>query len=339
MAQCVTETEVLESQRLTPQENTNMSHTPRYTSILALFASLFVLAAACSKDDAGGSKAAGSAMGYLPKDASLVVGVNVAKARKSRLYKEYKPMLDKLLQDDDYKKIQDTCGIDAVNKLEQAVIAMGKDPKDENGMWVVVTGLTKSKIGDCVDKLKANGDKVDKKDEGDLVAYTVDGKTMYVWWPTDNTLVTGPAAEDKPDELKKLATGGDKLKDNKELMAMVEKTDTGAMLWMAGGLPPNMPAMATSGLPGGPPESLYVSFNLPGDLKAKIGLVYKDEDTAKTAEAGLNDSLKQAKDNPMAAGYVTGVKIDRSGKDVKASIELSEEDVKTLTSMAKMMMN
>jgi hypothetical protein len=311
-----------------------MSNSAR--KIIPLLVSAALLAAvACKKD--GGAAAAGNAMGYLPKDASAVLGLNFSAIRESKIYKQFEPQIEKLMSEGEaLKKVKDTCKLDIASSAKSVLIALGKDPSDEKQMYMALIGLNKATVNKCVDDLKAKGEKLDRKDDGALTAYTVDDKQMWVWWAADDTVVSSPSAEDSPDALKALAGGGAKLKDKAEVMDMVGKTDTGAMLWMAGALP-DMPNMGMiEGQLGGKPQKVWFSANVPEDLSAKAGLIFADDATAEKVKKNLDTQLAAAKQQPMVGAFLGGVKVDHSGKEVRIDVTLSADDVKTLTSMAKM---
>jgi hypothetical protein len=311
-----------------------MSQSSRKILISALLCAALACVVACKKG--GGSAAAGDAMGYLPKDASAIIGINFDAIRSAALYKEFEPQLKKAMeQGEELKKIKDTCGLDVTSKVKSALVALGKDPNDEKQMYFAIVGLNKAEVNKCVDDLKAKGEKVDRKEDGDLASYTVDDKTTWAWWANADTLVSSPAAEGSPDAMKALATGP-KLKDNAGVMEMIGKTDTGAMFWVAGEVP-NMPDMDNVAAQlGAKPEKFSVSIHVPSNLAAKAMFVFGDEASAKKVHDTLKTQLDAAKQQPMVGAYLGGVKLETAGKEVTAGVDLKEEDVKTLSSMLKM---
>ncbi len=304
--------------------------------IIPVLVSIALAAVACSKGG-GGAKAAGDAMGYLPKDSSLVIGINFEAIRGSKLFKEFQPKLDEAMaKEEGFKKLKDTCKLDVTSEVKSMLIALGKDPNDQTGAFVVVAGLNKSAANKCVDDLKAKGEKVERKDDGALTSYTVDGEPLWVWWAGDDMLVTSPGAKDSPDKLKALAGGGAKLKDNAEVMGMVGKASTSSMLWAAGAIP-DMPEMGMiESQLGGKPSAMYFSIDVPEGLDAKGGFQFADDATAGKVKQNVDTQLAAAKGQPMVGAYLNGVKVEQSGKDVKIAATLSADDVKTLVSLAKM---
>lgn len=292
-------------------------------------------ATACGKG--GGSAAAGETTGYFPKDTSAVIGLNFDAIRSSKIYKEFEPQIKAAMEKDEkFTKIKTVCGVDFTTEVKSAMIGLGKDPQDDKGTYIAISGVGKDKVNKCITDMKAKGEKVDFKEEAPLTSYTVDGETIWVWWASADTVVTSPSADKDSAPLKALAAGGPKMSDNAALMANVKRTDSGAMLWMAGAIPADQNTDMAFAQLGGKPNNLSMSVNVPSGLDAKVVLEFADEATAKKANDQVKVTLEQAKGQPMVGAYLTGVKHEQAGKDVTVTVELSESDVNQLMSMVKM---
>ena len=290
-------------------------------------ASLSLLGVACKKD--GGGKGAGSATSYLPKSASAVFGVNFEKIRTSALYEQFKDKLEKQSAKE-MAEFKEVCGIDMMTSFKSFTVAMGADPQNEKEMFVAVNLDTpRAKFAECAKKMTEKGTKVEIADDGAFATYTVKGDPMPVWWASDSTVVMSPAKS--LDALKALSTG-EKLKDNAELVAMMGKTDTGAMIWAAG----NVPKGPMAGAMGSTPTSGHFALNAPSGIDAKVGIEFADEAGAKTAHETMKQQLEGAKGQPMVGDLLKGVTLEASGKTVNATVKLSKEDVDKMISMAKM---
>jgi hypothetical protein len=306
-------------------------------NLIPILVATTCLAFAACKKGGGGAQAASDSMSNLPKDATMVVGINFDKIRSSDLYKEFQGDIQKQIGKE-LGELKEKCGIDILADLKSMTMSIGKNPNDEKDTFFAVTGsFTKDKVHKCMEDLKAKGEKVEFKDEGKLTAYTIEGETAYVMWAGDNTVITSPGAK-SADVMKKITDGGGSVKDNADVMAMVGKADTGAMVWMAGGIPNDPNMEASFGMMGGKPKGLYLSIDLPGSLDANIGMAFADEATATKAEEALGKQIEEVKGQPMVGAYLKDLKMERAGTDVKLGIKLSKEDVTTIVTMAKSMM-
>lgn len=303
----------------------------RHTSTIALAVAVLALAVfpACKKDG-GASGAAGDAMGYLPKDSSMVVTANLDKARSSGLFKKYEDKLASQVPEE-MAEFKAACKMDPMEDLNTAVIGVGANPDDEKQIVFVVKGnFDRAKVENCLGEMaKKDGKELVKTEDGKVVHYAngEGGDSFYAYWPDDSTLVGSPSGE----RLKAVIDGAS-VKDNKEVMAMVGKVDSGATVWVAGNVPAE--AAGAMGPMGTPPKGVYVSLTATSGLDFTAGLAYEkkeDADKLKAMSAMLPAMADQA--GPLA-DVVKGIKIEQDGNDVIVKASLTAEQLDSVSQMA-----
>ncbi|MEM9490986.1 MAG: hypothetical protein AAGC55_17690, partial [Myxococcota bacterium] len=196
--------------------------------------------AACDKGSGGGSAAVADMMAYIPADAKMVGGMALDKARSSELYKKFEPKMMEQMPEE-FNEFKKTCGMDPVKELNSVVFGM-QNPQDEDSVVIAVSGtFNQDKVNKCMtEQVKKDGKEAKITKDGKFTTYVSDGKdTINLYWPNDNTVVIAPGAMEDLAKLKALV-GGKSIKENKEIMAMVGKTDTGSAMWMAGMVPADM---------------------------------------------------------------------------------------------------
>ncbi|HWU88005.1 MAG TPA: hypothetical protein VN253_12050 [Kofleriaceae bacterium] len=199
-----------------------------------------VVLGACKKDEPGKSGgdngAAGGAngdLGLIPVDSDLVLGLNLAQARDSALYRDFvMPSLTKngklqaLIE-----KLKTKCGFDPMTAVSSMTLGLKSDGEGV----AVVHGLEKAKALPCVDQVKdelAQG-KVEVTKDGDVVLAKGDrpGDTAAVTFVDDKTalFVFGPKAN-KAGALE-VAQGKSALSSSKEFTSMYGQLRTGDTVW------------------------------------------------------------------------------------------------------------
>lgn len=288
---------------------------------LALSALAFAPTSACKKDKSGGNGVSGGSadmLGSMPKDSAAVIGISWSKARDSALFKKYEEKLMTGDAADEAAEMKEKCGIDMMADLKTIILAPGKSMQDdEKDVTVAVKGnFDKAKVEACITKM------------GGTVAdgvYTKDGKPINVYWPSADTIVLSPKYS--VEQLKAFASAS--VKDNAELMALIGKVDSGATIWAAGMVPPELGAM-TGGMAKAP-TGAYLTLNINSGINATLGGVFESEDDAKGAAGALNMVLPMAKQ--QAAGMLDDISSEQSGKSIILKAKISGEQINKLVSM------
>jgi DNA-binding protein len=226
------------------------------------------------------------------------------------------------LEQNDTKKFKDKCGIDPITDLEQIVLSY----KDMTNFVVALkVKFDQAKAESCI---KEMGGELSKA--GDLLQAVIDGDTKYIKWSKGVALVGT-----SPESLAKAGEGGG-LAGNKEIMAFISKADTKAAIWGAGRLPAEITRSMDFGQLGGgaPPEGFYFSVDTGKELTFTAAAIFPDAEDVKKIKALLDLGLMMAGSDEQIGPVLKKLKIDTSGKELKISLSLTEDEIKKLGAMA-----
>lgn len=299
--------------------------------VLVAAALCAVAAFGCSKDKgggAGGSASAKGALGMLPKDADVVMGVDFASLRSSALYKEYAPMLMSAMGDK-LAKFKDACGFDPIEQLGTLTAGV-KGAKGDQDATIVVTGFAKDKVVDCLKKAAEKEGKGDQlKIDGDYVEIAAPKGTVGLLFTDAGILVhktaTGFATKDALVAQAKQAVDQSPA-GSKTFMDVFGKVDTKAALWfVANG---NAPQMQDSPIK---MKVAYGSIKISDGLSADVSATMNSDADAKQ----VADMAKAQMDQVKSAGMIQDASAEASGSDVHIKASMTKDQLEMIASMAK----
>lgn len=311
------------------------------TAAAALAVALPLALIGCSKDSidkhsVGGDVKAGLAT--LPKDATMVFGVDLAKARKSELWKKYAtPALAEAAGD--LAELKAACGLDPVEHVDRAMFSVGADPDDQKSVVALIKGsFKKDQVLTCLNEMaKKEGEgPIEASQDGKVTVYTdkAKGESLYALWTDDSTVALVPGALDDAAATKAMAEGGG-ADGNKDLAAMLELVDTGATLWGAGALPPQ--ARDQLKQMGYVPDGFFLAIDVGSDVKLDFGLRYEDDKAAESSFKFFEMGLEQMKQNPplpMLKDLLQTVSVQHTGRMVKVSAKMTTAQIEQIAGMA-----
>ncbi len=308
----------------------------------------FVAAVACDKGKSGGGAGGGGATGAagasaiapakggldralsaMPKDTEFVVGVDVAKLRKSALFKKYEGKLMEQIGGD-LAKFKATCGFDPMEKLT-GVLVGGSGANMANGTFFV-RGFERAAAMDCLKKHEAS-----EKAAGKAAALTVDGdyveftdgggadNVMRMMWLDDQTALMIKQGEMTAGKDALAAAAGAKagegLTSSKAFTDLLAKTSTSAPLWFV--------MKGDSAMAGDSPipfKAVYGSVDVSSGIAAAVRLWMSSADEAKSAAADLNKQAEMAK-------AFADISIKADGEDLALSVKMSQSQLEQITKM------
>jgi hypothetical protein len=303
------------------------------------------LAGACS-EGVGAKEAKATkekALKVIPSDSKVVVGINLASARKSKWWKKIEEQIAKDDgEDNKLAKIEKACGLKPLEIVNSVVIGLDKlggrkydDEGNENKekvLMVVSGNFDKAQIKACFEKApEALGKKGKVTEEGEilkleiegeddpLVTYWLDAKTVMITSETDNA------------KIKEMASGKG---PSKTVGEMIGKVNAGSTFWLA------MDAADLGGgmgrMPIAPPAAVWMNGNVGGGADLEVGLRYGSSSEAKKAYEQGEAMWKMAKNEPEVKAFLDGVdvKLRQSGNDVIATVKVSEKAADNLFKQA-----
>lgn len=308
-------------------------------------AALMLTAPACQKGAGGGGKvegAAADALPSLPKETSLVFGINLGKFRDSKLF----GMLQGAIPAEGKTQLQqfkDTCNIDFMSDIDSVIVAGGGN-MDKDRMLVLVKGKwNEDKVGKCA---AAMGPKMGKNitvaKDGAVTTYTEEGQhPVHIAWSGDTAMLTPASMQGDKTYLADLLKQKSTVKDNPGFMEVFGKADTGATLFLAV-LAPESGQMADglNKMSGGTEKvkAAWFSLHLGKDLDANGGMRLSSDAEAKAVADRFTKELEGAKKDPNMGQYLKSLAVTTAGSEVGIKIALSEKEVDQLLEMAKQML-
>lgn len=260
---------------------------------LGVIAGLGVLWLDSARADVGPLPAEGL---VLPAETRFVMGVDVKRFAASPMFARYadrEAMRPKAMRD-----LEEKTGLDLARDIDQIVVAGSREGGPQSKPLVLVLGrFDVEKIGATLEKeARANA----RTHEGvKLFSFADKSGTSAVGFLDEHTLVFGPT-----DRVEVVAgshvRGESPLRDNAEMVALVESVKPGSTFWMVGdkdalsALPSAIPAPGMGGSGGSAAMNLppLQSLTLTGDLDPQISLALTGVAADETAATKLADVVR-----------------------------------------------
>lgn len=312
-----------------------MSSIRKLQCLVAALSLSLLAAAGCDKNkdkEAGKEGAEGAAKSgdpaaaagrftYLPADSNLVLGVNVAQIRGSKLFKDMAEPIIKAQAGEDYEKIKTACGFDPLDQVKS--LTVGGNTSINDKVAISIKGINADQLKKCGEAVAASqGEKLEISQEGALTKIVSSGQTSWVGWADDTTMVT---SGDNKALLEQLM--GSKETLGKDLMEMVSKVNTDSALWLA--VRDN--GDANSPLANAPVKvkAAYGSINLSEGLAIDAALRQSSPEEAQKTVADFTAQLEQFKQSPYGK-YVSKLEIKASESDVLVKLALNDAELQEL---------
>jgi len=298
----------------------------------ALLAALLV--AIPLRAHAGDKAAWTAAKAALPKDTTVLIGLDLTQLTKSSLFTMAFPMI--LAQQGEAKEgldlIKKHCNLDPL-KVVSSVVAGTDDDQKHGALFVSLNGVDQPKIVSCMEaiaKAKGNADaKVVVTTDGKINELALGDKKIYLSWIGTNVLVMPLDFGNKADLTAWTAKGLAKSKVAKGM----GKVATANALWVVSAVPKDLDAntkMKTAyGSVAMANASISVDLNvqLPTAAAAKAAAEKSQKDLATVAQnPGLDPKLQK---------IVSAVSVTAVGDELHAKGSVPESEVFSLVMALK----
>ena len=291
------------------------------------------LVAACKKDETAGDKGAGVATGsaafsedlaLLPRDSEVVLGINVAQATQSGLWKQY--VEPRLTSGDATRKIGEfkaKCGVDPMTVVKSLSLGVKNVSGGVPEGVVVVHGMTKAKAMACLDSMKdeAAKDGTELSHDGDVVLIKNSrGTQAALTYVNDSTALVVFGEQANAASVKAAQTSDQTLKASQPFLDMYKKINTGDSLWMllSGKMLERGAAFGVKA------TALFGSFNVTDGLGVDMRVRFA---TPEEATSFMNLSKSQGQ---QAGKMFDKFDVTTDASDVKFSLALSSQKLKDL---------
>lgn len=299
-------------------------HSKFFAALLA--GALLAIGACKDKGQGQGGDDSPSAKGqfaYLPKDSNVVVGVYPQQIATSGMFKEL--LEPQLAKSSEFQQLKEKCGFDPLATVSGVVV--GGNAETQDGMVLVVKGVTKEQFVKCVPALASEGDTPPKlTEEGNLVHVEASGDSTWFGWADDKTAITRSDVKDKAgiEALLKTTDGLDK---NEAMMKLIGQVDSKAAVWFA--VLNTKPDQPIAGVPV-QAKAIYGSMNFTQGLAFKLTLQQGSPEEAQTTVTGMSGQLEAVK---QMMPYLANLTMKAEGSDVHVSLSMTNEEVKQLAPM------
>ncbi len=281
----------------------------------------------------GASAAAGK---LIPEQATILVGVDVGRLMKTKLYVDNKAEFEKQSEYKEMAEAAKGCNLDPETAI--SAVTFGTDGKGNFVAVVTGEGIGNEANLTCIaDKAKEKnngkvpftiaddgGKKVLRMDNEDSIGFITDAKTVVV-----TSKSWEAAVKDLIDGKGKPAMDG----PNKDLFA---RADHSKHIWAAG----LVPAEAAGGAAamGGEPKDFSLSLDLSSGLGIKAAVGLANADQAKLLKQKADEALPGVKAMaPMfgvPAKAMDTVKVDVKDNQITFEASMSNEDIQALKDKA-----
>jgi hypothetical protein len=266
-------------------------------------------------------------LSLLPVDSEVVMGLNFAQLQQSALWKQF--VEPQMMKGDTQQKMAEfkaKCGFDPMAAVQSLSIGL----KNVGGVGtpdgvIVVHGTDKTKVMDCLDKMKdeaqKDGSTITK--DGDVVNIKgKNGDNMAFTYVSNDTLVATMGASGNTAGVKAAAAGTSALKTSATFVEMYGKINKGDSLWML--MNGNSKAFDKAAALGFKPKAVFGSVNVTDgltlDLRVRLDTPDQAVQIANMAKGQTQQFVKMVDKLDIAAEQT----------DVKINIALSNQKLQAL---------
>jgi hypothetical protein len=277
--------------------------------------------------DQGGAAVSGDikkALGFLPADSKMVMGLNPGDVMKNAQFKAFLPLIMRQAPAEvTAMKVQ--CGIDPLTALSGIVVGGNPDADgDDKNMVVVGMGLERSQFESCAKKLATDGTEV-KIDGKFTILDRPEGEDDFVsMWPDDTTMVMSPLSAEALDKLPKGLQG------NAVITEMLRNVDTSGGLWL---VVSDMDDM------GDEVNGAFGTLSFADGLKADVGVRMASADLAKQKVAEAQQQMKGMMGQAGKAGEILQNKltVKSNDKDILVQLNLTADELRSIMPLVQQM--
>ena len=264
-------------------------------------------------------------LGFLPVDADLVIGIDMANARRSALWQKLEPQLIARLGPE-LDRVRAECGVDPLQSLERATLAMKMLSGDRVKGVFVLRGLGSPRMIECFSKQNVREGGKSTDDRGVLVMHRPSRKDMTAAVATvGTTMVIHFDASANRDTVAAVLAGGAPLRSSPAFLSLYARREPGSTVWgMLNGSSPIFDAM---GGIGARPKSVDGTLTVTDRLAIAVRMTMPS--------AGDADRLRMEIDKAgaMARNFVERLDTAVKGDSLQIDVVITEDQLRGLIGM------
>lgn len=316
--------------------------TSLFQKSVLLFGTLLVTQPACNRTS--GSGAAKDDLALVPRDADVVLMVNLTQARESSLWKR---AMDKLNTDakskGDYDAFVKKCSFDPLKEVDSVFLAFPQNVTEQKEFAMLVKGkFSPETVVNCM-KLtsKEKNETITETDYNGVKLYGAEGRqpTYLASLGKRGVAVGGKEWIKRIVDLYGGKGGVQSAKENPALVDLIKRTHTSDALWWAGVVPPSLVEKLGSSPMMAPVKTLK---SVSGSIDPSKGVslaAYLDLGTDADAAALktlASDQVAKLKTAPAVqmmgmGGFLDTVKVDAKKNTFSLNVNMNQQQVDDLT--------
>ncbi|CAN5782493.1 hypothetical protein BH11MYX3_BH11MYX3_31370 [soil metagenome] len=292
-----------------------------------------VVAAAISLAPIAASAAPGAAWtaarSNLPKDTTVLVGLDLVQLTRSSLFTMAFPLM--LAQQPEIKDgldlVKTNCKLDPL-KVVQGVVFGTDDTQKHGAIYIAVDGLDQPKIVSCLEavaKAKGKDTKVSVKTDGKINELTLGDKTIYMSWIGTSVLVIPLEITNKADLA---AWSGAKGLIKSKVGKASGKVNTGGALWAVSAVAKDLDDKTKMKLGYG--SMTLASSKIAADLHVQLDSAENAKAAADKAQKELSTLAGSPGLAPNLKTVLSAVTVTSAADEVQVKGSMPESDVLSL---------
>lgn len=328
--------------------NLSLATRPVRTSLFAKTSSVvalgMLLAAQPACNRTSGSGAAKDDLQLVPRDADVVLMVNLAQARDTALWKK---AVDKVNSDPkskkDYDEFVKKCNFDPMKEVDSVFVAFPQNVAEQKEFAVLIKGKFQPEtVVNCMKTTaKEKNETITETDYNGAKLYGADGKqpTFLTTLGKRGIAIGGKEWIKHVVDLNAGKGAIQSAKENAPLVDLIKRTRTGDTLWWAGIVPPSLVEKMGSNPQLSPIKSLK---SVSGSVDPSKGLnlaAYLDlgsEADATGLKTLATDQLTKVKGIPTVqmmgmSPFIDTIKVDAKKNTFSLNINMNQQQVDDLT--------
>ncbi len=284
-----------------------------------------------------GGMSAGAIGQYMPKDATVVVAVDVGKLVEAGVF----DMVEEMGGEDAFEELKEI-GIDLKKDIAQVMVGVvvdPDDPDDDPEVYIAIAGnfpsekkfieLYKEEEGETPESRKVKGKTVYDMDEVD-VCFLPGGPGL------PGVILLTPTEDVEADIAKMLGGVAGSFLSSKELAPLMKDVNTKATVWVVASLPEALREAMAEDVKGAPFDisalkTVTAAFDYGNKVSLDIAMGFADEETPKALVEMFNTQIKpmgemMAEQMPEAAKLINALEVKAAGSKTTIKMNLSRED-------------
>jgi hypothetical protein len=276
--------------------------------------------------------ALGDPVGFFPANTEAVIAIDAEQVRKSPLWNMIEPKL-RAAAGADFADFTTACGFDPLLSIRGLTIGLRDLKKPSQDGVVVITGVSKTKLTECIDRVLSLDAKAIVIERGIYTFHNDSaGTTSLVFtFVDDSTLVLHASPSANRASLEKILAAGVPLRRSPTFTQLLAQVDTSASAW---GIVNGRASIFDLSQGNQKPTAVWGSVHLANGAQVSMRLRFADSATAQQLATQAQTQLQGA-----AQMFFDRLDVNADGEELVVEAAMSETKLASLMSLMGMAMN